>query len=671
LQGFVFVLPLLVYTTPHILVVFLYHLFFTNMRRSTIVLFAAVAILALLVVATPTTASTSTTETSNSAQSQFSGLGKFLSDGWKKTKRAVGAAHARAKAGVAAVVNTAVNTYTDAKASAKSLVNSAVDTAKAAHSYVFGNDERRGQIRNGSAALNKKREQFALKNCDKEHLTSCAEALELHLVNSWGVASDAIKNVLVPSRKAWTNPPRNKVHGMVGNTPITLENAKDYHKSLREHIRNSKGNLENDILQGSKWYMSFSSQLKDSSCGHLIALFMKLRSVKLAIAQKASGVTSAATQNWDGISEEIHTAMAKSRTINGGGDSTPPADPTADDNDSGLMADLPSNPANIFMQLREAVHAGERQRFAVSTGYVQCPNGMVTDDMFMNGAAPSDLAALAYNSPQPGHSFKPAHPAATVKQVTVKEYHAPVEGKFVFDRRDLTTPYLIATSEDTIYVSWRGTNNIVDWTKNLAFDMTPLRLNGQVFGHVHLGFLAAYLQHPNFLYHFTKVLQDFSQKPKLVVTGHSLGAAIAQICAFDLSLQGFKSKNGEVWSFTPTVYSFGSPRYANIDLREAFGRRVHHYRFVNNHDVVPSVPPFGPKEGASSQFEYYWHTGDVSIIYNGDASQDVHYSCFDESIALGHQHSVKDHSMPNNYQPKTNAMGAFGEKGQSASRVIV
>jgi Lipase (class 3) len=305
-------------------------------------------------------------------------------------------------------------------------------------------------------------------------------------------------------------------------------------------------------------------------------------------------------------------------------------------------------------------------------GIIKCSPAIVNNEMFMAASGAVDLAALAYNTPQDGTLVNVSHPADEKSQsISVREYVAPERGDFLFSTTDLTTPYFIATSEDTLYVVWRGTTDIADWAKNISFEMIPLKLNGRAFGEVHVGFLAAYLQHPNFLSRFAAAVQSFGDiKPKLVVAGHSLGGAAAQICAFDLSLQAFESQSGDAWHFTPTVFTFGSPRIANMHLRDEFGKRVVHYRFMNNHDVVPSVPPFGPVQG-KDDWDFYWHTGDASIMYTGDPADNVHYACFNEAISFGHQRSIADHSVEKNYKPKTNVMAAFGARGEAATRAVM
>lgn len=64
--------------------------------------------------------------------------------------------------------------------------------------------------------------------------------------------------------------------------------------------------------------------------------------------------------------------------------------------------------------------------------------------------------------------------------------------------------------------------------------------------------------------------------------GHSLGGAMATICAGRCKLSYIKSNPEE-------LYTFGSPRVGNQHYVRF--TRLRHHRWVNNNDIVPTVPP--------------------------------------------------------------------------------
>jgi hypothetical protein len=71
----------------------------------------------------------------------------------------------------------------------------------------------------------------------------------------------------------------------------------------------------------------------------------------------------------------------------------------------------------------------------------------------------------------------------------------------------------------------------------------------------------------------------FKQK-KVFVTGHSLGGALATLCAARMQKDGTGSA---------AVYTFGSPRVGNDKFQAAF--RLAHQRWVNQNDLVTQLPP--------------------------------------------------------------------------------
>jgi hypothetical protein len=77
---------------------------------------------------------------------------------------------------------------------------------------------------------------------------------------------------------------------------------------------------------------------------------------------------------------------------------------------------------------------------------------------------------------------------------------------------------------------------------------------------------------------------------RIVVTGHSLGGAIATLCAQYLST---------VYPYV-SIYTYGSPRVGNYAFAELFNSTVtDSYRVINRDDIVPHLPYF-----ASTNFHH-------------------------------------------------------------------
>jgi acetyl esterase/lipase len=75
-----------------------------------------------------------------------------------------------------------------------------------------------------------------------------------------------------------------------------------------------------------------------------------------------------------------------------------------------------------------------------------------------------------------------------------------------------------------------------------------------------------------------------SAAPTVFVTGHSLGGALARLCALSLRL--------DLGLPDVRVVTFGSPRVGNGVFAAWFDSAVGpHWRFTHDRDIVPSLPP--------------------------------------------------------------------------------
>jgi len=134
----------------------------------------------------------------------------------------------------------------------------------------------------------------------------------------------------------------------------------------------------------------------------------------------------------------------------------------------------------------------------------------------------------------------------------------------------------VISSEDVTVIAFRGTDDPADWLVNLDIFSTPTP-----HGEMHQGFADAYktLKAP--------ILDTLRPKPPkhLWVTGHSLGGALAVVCAYDLIDNEKMALDG--------VITFGQPMVARRGLADyldklLLGRFAH---VVNDADIVPRVPP--------------------------------------------------------------------------------
>ncbi|KAI5020466.1 hypothetical protein ZWY2020_045354 [Hordeum vulgare] len=170
------------------------------------------------------------------------------------------------------------------------------------------------------------------------------------------------------------------------------------------------------------------------------------------------------------------------------------------------------------------------------------------------------------------------------------------EGKAALGRRD-------------VVVAWGGTVQAMEWVDDHEFAMVhPKGILGDATGvdaMVHRGWLSIYTSTDPASTHNKESARDqvLAEVRKLVdtykdeevsitVTGHSLGAALATLSAFDIAENGYNCKPAA--AFPVTVFAFASPRVGGTGFKKRFhaaataGLRV--LRVRNARDVVPRYP---------------------------------------------------------------------------------
>lgn len=139
----------------------------------------------------------------------------------------------------------------------------------------------------------------------------------------------------------------------------------------------------------------------------------------------------------------------------------------------------------------------------------------------------------------------------------------------------------LRVSGDLLDVTFRGSNSFKDWRHNLMFwercipyDNTATKIR------VHTGFITAYKSRPvrgRILGMITKDIR------RVHITGHSLGAALAVLCAVDVQYN-FPDRDIE-------TIVFGCPRVGNRAFQKSYNSRVFKtLRVENGNDIVTKVP---------------------------------------------------------------------------------
>lgn len=136
----------------------------------------------------------------------------------------------------------------------------------------------------------------------------------------------------------------------------------------------------------------------------------------------------------------------------------------------------------------------------------------------------------------------------------------------------------VAREGDTVIICFRGTDAKRDWIYNLnAKKMNPAGMPGKV----HKGFnRAMQLVVGEVVTAYGKVKDESTTK--VIITGHSFGAAIALLYAARMF-----HDNG----VSPTIHLFGCPRVGNKTFGKWFDTVFACcYRWVKNNDIVPRTP---------------------------------------------------------------------------------
>ncbi|XP_075488384.1 phospholipase A(1) DAD1, chloroplastic-like [Primulina tabacum] len=169
-----------------------------------------------------------------------------------------------------------------------------------------------------------------------------------------------------------------------------------------------------------------------------------------------------------------------------------------------------------------------------------------------------------------------------------------------------------------VVIALRGTVTCLEWLENLRATLTPLSNNthhgSDSDGYpdpdsevpmVESGFLSLYTStfenRPSLQtllkQEISRILEKYGNEPlSFTITGHSLGAALATVAAYDIK-KTFEN------SALVTVISFAGPRVGNWSFRcelEKQGTKI--LRIVNSDDLITKVPGFVIENNEQSQF---------------------------------------------------------------------
>lgn len=144
-----------------------------------------------------------------------------------------------------------------------------------------------------------------------------------------------------------------------------------------------------------------------------------------------------------------------------------------------------------------------------------------------------------------------------------------------FFDRDGAQAYRLENDHDSVIVC-RGTEP--DETNDLKADIDAAKVAAATIGHIHRGFN----NEVDDLWPMIEKSLKQNRTRHVWFCGHSLGGAMATICAY-------RCHASDIPSLPESLYTYGAPRVGTKQYLRTC--RIEHLRWVNNNDIVPRLPP--------------------------------------------------------------------------------
>jgi len=178
--------------------------------------------------------------------------------------------------------------------------------------------------------------------------------------------------------------------------------------------------------------------------------------------------------------------------------------------------------------------------------------------------------------------LKTASRMALLSQIVYDDYDTINRKLLKLDIKDWAwferdgTQAMVLKDGHNIIVCFRGTEPTE--MNDILSDLKAWPKRSQERGFVHFGFAQALDKvYDEICTYLERISLNVSEDVRVICTGHSLGAALATL---------FASRQD-----AHELYTFGSPRVGTRSFcKEIKKDGIKHYRFVNNNDIVTSVP---------------------------------------------------------------------------------
>lgn len=205
------------------------------------------------------------------------------------------------------------------------------------------------------------------------------------------------------------------------------------------------------------------------------------------------------------------------------------------------------------------------------------------------------------------------------------------------DNIDLMFGMVLLDTNNNIWIAYRGTSDIKEWQDDFTYNQSGLPGNKPIYQQdvdflrskdsvkdtpaprVHAGFIKVYTQ---FREKLLETLKNTDHK-NIIITGHSLGAAMTAITTVDLYNQGYK----------PVSYKFASPRVGDKAFSDLVDKTIL-FHIYNTSDIVPTLPfAVSPNLKETDRPYFYQNCGEehtftnnwLSTVNNHVMSIHIHY----------------------------------------------
>ena len=133
---------------------------------------------------------------------------------------------------------------------------------------------------------------------------------------------------------------------------------------------------------------------------------------------------------------------------------------------------------------------------------------------------------------------------------------------------------------NSVFIAFRGSHDIQNWIADIRFLKTYPYSN---YIAVEKGFYNLFEKNKDIIYNNLNQLSQKYKTNNVIITGHSLGAALATVMSFDILYNDYP--------YNIYLTTFGSPRVGNQEFVNQFNKyKIYSKRVTHYYDMVPHLP---------------------------------------------------------------------------------